>query len=299
MTMATMELESAARELAGNHRDFNSFCWYDRPEDSDNWGIVYTVNRDSGIVDRCNAQEIDKALAPFVETGDVVAEHHTHWACGWVDGYAIRVFVDGEVTGAFRAYFDLLCRMEDYPILDESRLSEMEVEESAQAWIDWAERDFRKALEARFKVDIASCAADSDILKLFNDTLDTTSESWREDGGSMFIDVDKVAGAVDFEEALPFLDTSLSDRALATLAGLLPIVEALPEFGSFCAGADTSAIAVSEAIENLAGRLQPASANDLWRVLFAVMRDYPALVAGLPTLAESLAELDTLAGIGE
>ena len=297
MTMATMELESKAHECAGNHRTFDSFCWYDRPEDSDNWGIIYTVNRDSGIVDRCNAKEIDKALSPFVETGDVIAEHHSHWAVGWVDGYAIRVFADGEITGAFRAYFDLLCRIDDYPILNESRLSDMEVEESATAWNDWAERDFRKAFEKRFKVD---CTADDKaILKLFNDTADRTSENWREDGGSMYIDVDKVACAVDFDEALPFLDTSLSDRALSTLAGLLPIVEALPNFGSICAGADTSAIAVSFAIENLAGRLQPASADDLWRLLFAVMRDYPALVAGLPTLAESLAELDTLAGIGE
>jgi hypothetical protein len=50
-------------------------------------------------------------------------EHHNHWACGWVDGYSIRVFRDGQVTEAFRTYFNLQQRLADYPVLDEDDYS--------------------------------------------------------------------------------------------------------------------------------------------------------------------------------
>ena len=41
-------------------------------------------------------------------------EHHNHWAVGWVDGYAIRVYRDGKITEAFRTWHDLQARMNDY-----------------------------------------------------------------------------------------------------------------------------------------------------------------------------------------
>lgn len=55
-------------------------------------------------------------------------EHHNHWAVGWVDGYAIRVYRDGEVTDAFRTYHELSCRLADYPILNEEDYSSREYE---------------------------------------------------------------------------------------------------------------------------------------------------------------------------
>ena len=85
------------------------------------WAIVYTHNRDSDLLDQSNADAIDKALAPFTEgdSPDVRAEHHGHWACGWIDGYAIRVYRNGQITEAFRAYHALAARLADYPVLDE------------------------------------------------------------------------------------------------------------------------------------------------------------------------------------
>src|SRR5260370_20505662 len=114
--LATMDYESAARECAGNHAEFDSFCWYDRPDDNpEEWGIVYTHNRDSGLVARCNAVDIAEALAPFIESGDVCEEHHTHWACGWIDRYSIRVYRDGTITHPFRPSHDLMARIDQYP----------------------------------------------------------------------------------------------------------------------------------------------------------------------------------------
>ena len=50
-------------------------------------------------------------------------EHHTHWAVGWVDGYAIRVYRRGRITKAFRTCHDLQSRLADYPVLDEDDYS--------------------------------------------------------------------------------------------------------------------------------------------------------------------------------
>lgn len=85
-----MELDAAALAAAGTWKHFECLAWhrgYDLP-DADNWAIVYTNNRDSGLLDQSNAEAIEAALQPFTERNnpDVVSEHHHHWACGWIDG---------------------------------------------------------------------------------------------------------------------------------------------------------------------------------------------------------------------
>ena len=130
MRLGELDLETAAREARGNWQRFDSFGWHDRPEDCEEWAIVYTHNRDSGLLDQSNADAIDKALAPFAEgdNPDVRAEHHGHWACGWIDGYAIRVYRNGQITEAFRAFHELAARLADYPVLDEEDFSRREYE---------------------------------------------------------------------------------------------------------------------------------------------------------------------------
>jgi len=123
-------LEQAAQEARGNWQSFDCFVWHDQPEDPEDWAIVYTNNRDSGLLDQSNASAIEQALMPFMdsETPDVVAEHHGHWACGWVDGFAIRVYRGGEITTAFRKWFELMTSLADYPVLDDEDYSRREYE---------------------------------------------------------------------------------------------------------------------------------------------------------------------------
>ena len=130
------DVEGSARELVGNHRRFDSFCWHDRPDDDgENWTIVYTHNRDSGLLEQSNADAIEQELQPFIEAGDVLPEHHGHFLCGWIDGYAIRVWQtppsedgDAEVTEAFRTWCYLKQRLSDYAVLDETDYSRREYE---------------------------------------------------------------------------------------------------------------------------------------------------------------------------
>jgi hypothetical protein len=131
-----MTLEDVARSAGGNWKKFSCFCWdrLQEIDDPDNWAIIYTHNRDSGLLDQSNAAAIADVLRSFREAvyPDVVFESHTHWAVGHVDGFSIRVYSDGEITDAYRTDYSLMERLDGYPILDES---------------DYGRREYEAALE--------------------------------------------------------------------------------------------------------------------------------------------------------
>jgi hypothetical protein len=141
--IGTLDIEHAAKKAAGNWQRFESFMWFRDLEDSENWSIVYTSNRDSGLLEQSNAAVIKKTMEPFTEGDDpdVVMERHNHWAVGHIDGFSIRVFDQhGEITEAFQAYYELLERMDNYPILDEDDYSNREAEATFENIVDAAWR---------------------------------------------------------------------------------------------------------------------------------------------------------------
>jgi len=117
-----------AQELVGNWMKFQAFGWHPMPEDAEKWCIVYTHNRDSGLLEQSNAKQIAEVMREYE---DAIEESHRHWACGWVDGWSIRVYdSEGKITEAFKAYCDLQDRLEEYPVLDEEEYSRMEYEQT-------------------------------------------------------------------------------------------------------------------------------------------------------------------------
>ena len=132
MDLGELSLEEAAKEASGNWQKFRCFCWsrVGDLEDPQDWCIVYSHHRDSTLLDQSNASVIDKTLESFTDADDpdVHAEHHSHWAVGWIDGYAIRVFRNSEITEAFRRYHEIAVRLAAYPILDEEDYSHRETE---------------------------------------------------------------------------------------------------------------------------------------------------------------------------
>ena len=122
------DTDAAAAALVGNWKNFESFGWHGQPDDADDFCIVYTHNRDSDSLDQSNAAAIEKALEPFLGE-DVFGERHSHWACGWVDGFSIRVYRNRKVTEGFKAYCSLREQLADYPVLDEEDFSRREYEE--------------------------------------------------------------------------------------------------------------------------------------------------------------------------
>jgi hypothetical protein len=127
-----LTVEVAAKEAAGSWRNFECFVWHRQSEiaDPDNWAIMYTHHRDSGLLDKSNASIIEKALEPFTEGDDpdVVFETHSHWLVGHIDGFSIRVFRNGEITEAYRTYRQLQVQIADRLVLDEEDHSNREYE---------------------------------------------------------------------------------------------------------------------------------------------------------------------------
>ena len=143
-TLGEMTIEEAAGQAAVNWRRFSCFVW-DRArdlDDPDDWAILYTHNRDSGLLELSNAAAITKALTPYSEGDepDVVFESHSHWAVGHVDGFSIRVFKGGEITDAFKAYHETAERMAGYPVLDEEDYSQREHDATTENIADAAWR---------------------------------------------------------------------------------------------------------------------------------------------------------------
>ena len=110
-TIGQLTVEEAAKEAVGNWMEFDCFSWHGSHEieDADQFCIVYTHHRDSGLLDQSNADVIAEAMERFLdqEPCDVIEEHHRSWLCGWIEGYAIRVYRNGKITKAFRTYYEL------------------------------------------------------------------------------------------------------------------------------------------------------------------------------------------------
>lgn len=107
MSIGHLDLEEAANKTAGNWQDFHCFVWWRQQEipDPENWAIVYTHHRDSGLLD---------------------------WAVGHVDGFSLRVFRNGQITEAFQKYHGLAKQLDNYPVLDESDYSNREYEATVE-----------------------------------------------------------------------------------------------------------------------------------------------------------------------
>ena len=171
--LGTLTLEDAAKAAAGNWRKFESFVWWREREmnDADQWAIIYTSNRDSGLLDQSNSAVIGKVMERLTKgrSPSVVLESHSHWAVGHVDGFSVRVYRRGKITKAFRAYFELLEQMEAYPILDESHYSDIEYESTIEN-IDLAawkvKREF--VLPEGWESEVYSWLSDNDPNQLEN-----------------------------------------------------------------------------------------------------------------------------------
>lgn len=85
-------------------------------------------HRDSDALSRSNFECGLEALGGESETIIVVRERH--WAVGWVEWIAIHQ----DNIEALEAADEMLCAISDYPILNESHFSELELSEAENYW---------------------------------------------------------------------------------------------------------------------------------------------------------------------
>jgi hypothetical protein len=102
---------------------------------------------------------------------------------------------------------EMLAKLDDYPLLDEEAESELEQEGIEEAWDNWARSDYERALEKAWGAEIDFSEVEN-LREHFENNAQSANEYWQDDGGSMYIDVEKVA-----EEA--FTDGDLPEGAVA------------------------------------------------------------------------------------
>lgn len=91
--------------------------------------------RDSDAVTRSNFRTGLRALAalppaPDCEDGSRIVVRENHWAVGWVEWIAVHE----TDTAAIAACDAMLARLDNYPVLDEEDLSDLEYGEACDRW---------------------------------------------------------------------------------------------------------------------------------------------------------------------
>lgn len=111
-------LQSSARE---------SFAYFG---DREGWLVFLGQHRDSDTVQRSNFRSALKALGGEDDAAGVAVERFNHWAVGWTEAILIRPDAAEKIAEAER----ITAKLEDYPVVDEDDLSELEWDEMCETW---------------------------------------------------------------------------------------------------------------------------------------------------------------------
>ena len=126
-------------EKAYRFEDDNFVCWDERVGDT-HFLVGPVVHRDSDILEQSNFQFIyaDLLEEDGVKSEDVFIVHSDHWAVGWVDQIAVRMFREdilridnpeiecSDLHPAFIAVVDWHEALTAYPVASDEHFSEME-----------------------------------------------------------------------------------------------------------------------------------------------------------------------------
>lgn len=138
-----------AKDFAGNWKSgspsgfpLDCLTGFEAPDGSDgmNWGVFYTHHRDNQFdpATRANEESITKALESYMQgpDPDVAPRKDSHWGFGWMAGFSVRVRKEGQYTPAFLCLVEIGLALSEHPVLDESRLSELENEKAENTLAD-------------------------------------------------------------------------------------------------------------------------------------------------------------------
>ena len=115
-------------------------------EDREEWLVVGVVRtRDSGPLDESNFHSALEILGGESETVEV--HRFGHWGPGWFEIIIVDPTPEHE-----KAVEEIKSSLENYPILDESDLSERESEAEFEAWDNFGASDIRKQLVEAFEL---------------------------------------------------------------------------------------------------------------------------------------------------
>lgn len=99
--------------------------------------------------------------------------------------------------------FDVLEGLNNYPLIDDDELYKQERDQIEEAWDNWVEYDFKRAIESKYDIDLDDyeLIPEQIFRSIFDQTAENISEYWiNESGYDMWINVDKVVESLDFNK---------------------------------------------------------------------------------------------------
>ena len=97
--------------------------------DEEVWGRMFSIHRDSDLIDESNWSVICEEMKPFEH--DWTTESYNHWAVGWVEVGRVRVYdKQRNYTVGFLHCVEIAEQLSEYPLLDEEDFSRREFEEA-------------------------------------------------------------------------------------------------------------------------------------------------------------------------
>lgn len=193
-----MTTEDTMTTLAQEHS--HSACYFgDRPH----WLIAYAKHRDSDTITRSNWDSFVQALGGESET--VAIERSSHWAVGWVD----YLIVDPEDAERVALAEELRSSLEDYPVLDDMALSNLEYDEYCENWQNFGASDFCDTLKREFGLSDAAAdllsEADQDTLREWFESLITSGEYYIAEDDSVYPNVSSAVFHCQRDDMASFL----------------------------------------------------------------------------------------------
>lgn len=98
---------------------------------------------------------------------------------------------------------DLLEQLNNYPLIDDDTLTETEHEQIEEAWNNWTEYDFKRAIGLKFNLDISDYKLKSDLSlrELFDNLAVKANEYWyNEEGYNMYINIDNIVKVMSMDD---------------------------------------------------------------------------------------------------
>jgi hypothetical protein len=172
--------------------------WYDEPvgEDCEAWALLglLTYSDYSGCsVHRSNFRVFIEDIDPEeLETGGTFRVFY-----GGYGTEALAVCLDRPIPSELA---DTLEALADYPVIDESDMSEYELETEDDAWNSWIMSDYIRALEAHTGLEDLDELDSEDLWTAYRQGCELSNTyPEAEIGGGVWIDVERVAQATPLE----------------------------------------------------------------------------------------------------
>ena len=130
-------------------------------------------------------------------------------AHGGFDTYAVVLGLTGLLECAddtFDAILGIIEGLENYPLIDDETLSNLETEGADEAWESWVASDFRRTLEKKFDGVDFEWPSDSDLRPLFEKRAEKANEYWFNEGygPDMYIRLEKIVEGIDLDCLAPY-----------------------------------------------------------------------------------------------